>query len=78
MTLVAPKNVVSVFCTSLQTVQEDKSHSTGFLELKSTMVRRGDGNLAEMCWTDSLSADRLPSKSLILLLVDSSPLASFK
>ena len=49
MTLVAPKNVVSVPCISLQTVQEDKSHSTGFLELKSTMVRRGDGSLAEMC-----------------------------
>ena len=78
MTLVDLKNVVSVPCIYLQTAQEDKLHSTGFLELKSTMVWRGDGSLTEMCWTDSLSADKLPCKSLILLLVDSSPLASFK
>ena len=73
-----PKNVVSVSWICLQTVQEERSQSTGFLELKSTIARRGDGSLAEICWTASLSADRLPSRSFILLLVDSSPLVSFR
>ena len=53
---------ISAVFISLQMEQVDRSHSVGFLLLKSTILRMGEGSFAEINCTVNLFADRFVNK----------------
>ena len=53
------------------------SHSVGFLLLKSTILRIGEGSFAERSWMVNLLADRFVSSDWSFGLAENFPLSSF-